>query len=293
MLQRATYRVGLFLVLSLSACACLAANYVESAAIGGRTREWLVHLPPNYKAGQAMPLVVVYHGSGGNSDGAGIESGIGLDAVADRMGFIAVYPDGVDHAWGAGADSAADEDGVDDVAFTAALVDELEQEYSIDNRHVVAVGFSNGAHMVHLLGCRLADRFTAVVPVSGTLVSSESASCHPVRPITVVEFHGSADPIDPYGGGRVGIHGTAHAEPVTNGIGAWAIRDNCQSRSTDKKLPPSSDGMTVWQQDFPGCTGGAHVRLYTIIGAGHVWPWGQTVNATEIVGQLAVGKLVF
>ncbi|MEP6899782.1 MAG: hypothetical protein ABI870_14745 [Rhodanobacter sp.] len=34
----------------------------QSAVIDGRSRQWLVHLPAGYRAGQAVPLVIAFHG---------------------------------------------------------------------------------------------------------------------------------------------------------------------------------------------------------------------------------------
>jgi polyhydroxybutyrate depolymerase len=291
--------VGLALALMAGSAS---ASESQTANIDGLQRSWLVHLPPAYKAGEPMPLLIVYHGRG--SSAARMEDKFGLDAAADKAGFIAVYPQGVDRSWAAGIGTDADKDGVDDVAFTAALLDKLEAEYSIDQRHVVLAGFSNGAHMVQLLGCRLADRISAIVPVSGTLASGLSPGCKPARPVTVIEFHGSADPIDPYGGGPVGYHATGDAQPVDQGIEDWAQRDGCQVRSSVKQVPSDGDPMTAIQRDYLGCPVGTMVRLYRIEGAGHVWPGGpqylpqryigkatKAVDADELIGQLLGGQL--
>jgi polyhydroxybutyrate depolymerase len=293
--------VNLILLSSLGLTACHASD-TESADIGGRTRQWHVHLPPGYKAGKAVPLLIVYHGRGGTA--ASMEDRFGLDPVTDREGFIAVYPEGVDRSWAAGVGTDADQAGVDDVAFTTALLDKLEQEYSIDTHHVVLAGFSNGAHMVHLLGCRLADRISAIVPVSGTLATQLSPGCRPARPLSVIEFHGTADPIDPYAGGPTGYRHTGSAESVDQGLEDWARRDGCSARSAMQQLPGNGDPFTVIQQDYLACPAGTVMRLYKITGAGHVWPGGpqylparyigkatRAVDASSIIGDIVMGQL--
>ena len=274
----------------------------ETAVVGARTREWVVHLPAGYQAGKPLPLVIAYHGRGGTA--VGMERFTHLDEVADRDGFIAVYPSGVDESWGAGVDADADKEGVDDVAFTAALLTRLESEYSIDKQHIVLTGFSDGAHMVQLLGCRLADRITAIVPVSGTLAREHTADCKPARPLTVVEFHGTADPIDPYQGGLVSHHALGSVESVDETLAEWAQRDHCQAKPVETSQTPVGDGTQLIQRDYSSCAPGVEVHLYKILGAGHTWPAGpqylperyigratKAINASSVIGEIAEGRL--
>ncbi|HET7395432.1 MAG TPA: PHB depolymerase family esterase [Gammaproteobacteria bacterium] len=272
----------------------------QQVEVGGRLRSWQVHLPAGYAPGKPLPLVIVFHGRLGTA--AGMERLSGLDTVADRNNFIVVYPQGIDRSWAAHIGTPADKKGVDDVAFTTALLEQLEQEYPIDTSHIVLTGFSNGAHMVQLLGCRLAYRISAIVPVSGTLASSAAADCHPARPITVVEFHGTADPIDPYAGGHVAVFGSGNLQAAEQSIAGWAARDKCHDKPVEKSLPSNGDPFTVQERNFPGCTSGVSVRLYSITGAGHVWPGGRqylpvfvighatkAIDASAIIGALATG----
>ena len=260
----------------------------ESAEIGGRLRSWLVHLPPHYGPSKTWPLVIAYHGRGGG--GAQMAQLTGLDEVADQQGFIVVYPEGVERSWAAHVGAEADKEGVDSVGFTAALLDRLEQEYPVDRTRVVLAGFSDGADMVQLLGCKLADRVTAIVPVSGTLPNQDVAACRLARPLSVVEFHGTADPIATYVSGRNEIHGPAGLmQSVDQTIAGWAERDGCQAKPVEVPLPNPADTLPVVERDFPGCAGGVIVRLYRIEGGGHAWP-GEAERLTErITGRGSAG----
>jgi poly(3-hydroxybutyrate) depolymerase len=151
----------------------------------------------------------------------------------------------------------------------------------------VAVGFSNGAHMVHLLGCRLADRISAIVPIGGTL--SIESECNPAQPITVLEFHDAKDPVNSYAGGRIGIHHAAWMQPVTKGIGDWAARDKCHTPSTQARYPATGAPAIFYADDFPGCAAGTIVRLYTLYNGTHSWP--QTPDVDALIGELAKGQL--
>ena len=82
----------------VSAVLCLLAaapltpgDHTRTLQHGGRTRSYIVHVPPKYDA-QPTPVVLVFHGGGAN---AGMMVRFcGLNEKADREGFIAVYPNG-------------------------------------------------------------------------------------------------------------------------------------------------------------------------------------------------------
>ncbi|MEP6899781.1 MAG: PHB depolymerase family esterase [Rhodanobacter sp.] len=209
----------------------------------------------------------------------------GLDRVADRSDFIVVYPEGIDQSWAAGVDSSADKAGVDDVAFTSLLLDRLQAQYSIDPRRVVLTGFSNGAHLVQLLGCRLASRVTAIVPVSGTPASSLMAGCHPSRPLSVIEFHGTSDPIDPFEGGRIHVPGGGEVMPVPATMDDWAAANHCNATGRDAAVGAPDDGIEVTRRDYPDCGGGVRVTLYEVTGGGHTWPGGAQYLPRFLVGK--------
>jgi polyhydroxybutyrate depolymerase len=276
-------------------------DLLQTAAIDGHSRQWLVHVPPGYRAGHRVPLVIAFHGR--YSSPEKMAHLTGLDRLADQSGFIVVYPAGVDRSWAAGVDSPADKAGVDDVAFTSALLDRLQAQYSINPAHVVLTGFSNGAHLVQWLGCRLAGRVSAIVPVSGTLAPSAVASCHPARPLSVVEFHGTSDPIDPFDGGRIHLPGGGPVLPVPMMIDDWAGWNHCNAGPRESVVAGPADGITVTRHEYPACAEGIQVTLYAIAGAGHTWPGGpqylprfligratHAVSASEVIAKLAIGS---
>lgn len=275
-------------------------DLLQTGVVDGRSRQWLVHVPASYRAGHRVPLVIAFHGH--YSSPEKMVHLTGLDRVADRAGFIVVYPAGVDRSWAAEVDSPADKAGVDDVAFSVALLDRLQVEYSIDPGHIVLTGFSNGAHLVQLLGCRLAGRVSAIVPVDGTFAPAAAAGCEPAHPLSVVEFHGTSDPIDPFGGGRIHVPGGGQVLPVAMTMNDWARWDRCSAPPRDAVAGAPAGGVTVTRRDYPDCAGGVRVSLYEMGGAGHVWPGGpqylprfligkatHVVDASEVIARLVAG----
>src|SRR5262249_45266533 len=64
------------------------ASAEKTIEVDGRARHYLVHEPANAQG--PMPLVIVLHGGGGSAQQA--ERGSDFDEVADRNGFVVVYP---------------------------------------------------------------------------------------------------------------------------------------------------------------------------------------------------------
>ena len=136
----------------------------------------------------AMPLLLVLHGSGGT--GVGTITLTHMNDLADKENFIAVYPDGLNKGWadGRGA-SDSDQQGVDDVAFLGQLITTLQAQYAINPHRIYVAGMSNGGFMTQRLGCELANKIAAIVPVVATLSTNQAATCAPSRP--------AADPLRP------------------------------------------------------------------------------------------------
>ena len=90
--------------------------------IGNHERSFTLHNPRRARDGQ-LPLVIVLHGHSPDASGAMMRAWTSFDANADVWGIAVAYPDG----YRGGADgrgvTAADAEGVDDIAFLCALID--------------------------------------------------------------------------------------------------------------------------------------------------------------------------
>ncbi len=78
-----------------------------------------------------MPLVLLLHGGGGTGEGMEKLTLGGFNRLADREGFVVVYPDGIEKHWndGRGLEAyRAHRENIDDVGFVSALIDHLKGE---------------------------------------------------------------------------------------------------------------------------------------------------------------------
>jgi polyhydroxybutyrate depolymerase len=242
---------------------------------GGADRSYLVHVPPRYDAGKPTPLVLVFHGALIN--GPIMVHFCGLNATADKEGFITVYPNGTGLwetflTWNGGnCCGPAQWKQADDVGFTRAVLDDVAKLVNVDTRRIYATGLSNGGIMCYRLASELSDRIAAIAPVAGTM---GTPNCHPKRPVSVMHFHGDEDHILPFNGGlgRQKWMRIVFAS-VDDSIRAWVKADGCPPKPTVTQLPAKvDDGTTVERKAYGPGKGGTEVVLYTIHGGGHTWP---------------------
>lgn len=171
---------------------------------GGQRRPFIVHLPKG-EAKENLPVVLVLHGGGGNAEN--MRSMTGMNEVADKHGFLAVYPEGFGsplmdrmRTWNAGdCCGPAVKKQSDDVGYIGAVIDRLIVDYKIDSSRVYATGHSNGAMMSYRLACELSDRIAAIAPNAG---QRPVESCKFKRPVPVLHMHGTEDPCALYDGGE-------------------------------------------------------------------------------------------
>ncbi|HZQ50078.1 MAG TPA: PHB depolymerase family esterase [Candidatus Dormibacteraeota bacterium] len=236
--------------------AARAAATAATMTFDGLDRSYLLWRPAGLARSSPVPLVIAMHGY--TSSAAQMESMTRFDEVAIEFGFVVVYPQGLGRSWDAGWCCHGNTG--DDVAFLDALIDQVVLEQNIDRSRVLATGMSNGAMMAQRLACELPGRITAAVSVSGSLLVG---SCHPSRPISILEVHGEADAVVPIKGGfRSGL-GTFRS--TLSVMQEWAGIDGCPSDAA------VADNPTVTSYTWAPCRAGTRVELEAVKRGGHSW----------------------
>ena len=229
---------------------------------GGRTREYLLHVPRGYRPGTPAPVVLVAHGHGGRA--ARMAGTLGFDPLADRDGVVVVYPQGLvgpDGLTGWSTFGRRADARVDDVRFVGDLLDRLQTDLCIDPARVSITGVSNGGGLTNLVACRMADRVAAAAPVAGAFYPIPGG-CTQSRPVPLLEVHGTADTLVPYGGNpALGF------PPILEYAAEWARRDACTSGPTTVRRDASVT-TTEWSK----CRGDVVVQHVAVAGAPHGWP---------------------
>ncbi|KFZ23959.1 hypothetical protein V502_01566 [Pseudogymnoascus sp. VKM F-4520 (FW-2644)] len=242
-------------------------NTIQS---GGLPRSYDVYLPPNYDENKPTPLIISYHGKGGNS---------GKQRTLDRFDdnswnpdHLVVWPNGVNGSWQGPSYATS---GVSDEDFTTDLIAYLRKAFCVDSGRIYAAGKSNGGGFTGTLACSPGHGgdFAAFAACSGAFytdaVEDPNDSCHPARsPLPILEFHGTNDSTIPYKPTGDGAGGPLPQIP--DWLAAWGGRNGCAPGY--KPVVSQLDGHSDVQKTLYTCNNVAVVTGYLISGMGHSWP---------------------
>jgi len=235
-----------------------------SIVSSGERREYLLYVPRSYDRSRPTPLVISMHGAA--CWPAQQMNLSGWNRLAESQGFLVVYPSGAEGA-GPRVWHVAD---AREVRFISELIDKLEAAYNIDPTRIYVNGISNGGGMTFVLSCALSSRIAAVGMVAAAHFLPFSW-CTDQRAVPMIAFHGTADPMMPYNGGRSWIAPDIFPS-VPAWTAAWARRNRCGAKPVES--PVAAD---VTRIEYTDCADGAAVVLYRIQGGGHSWPGGKPV----------------
>jgi polyhydroxybutyrate depolymerase len=227
-------------------------SYQDSSTVGG---SFLLTVPRSYRPHRPTPLIFLFYGSGGSP--AAFNTLTGLPARAAAEGDIVAIPQiqPNESEWqfvGNGSDAA----------FITALDTHLQATYCIAPRRVFAAGFSAGAAFSIIYACSHQRDIRAI----STVAVDFQLGC--TRPMPILAFHGTADPAVPYANGAVGISlpGDKVRGTLLN-MSDWSKLDRCRVRPVNQRV-----GSQVTRSQWPRCTAGTSVILYSVLGGGHDWP---------------------
>jgi polyhydroxybutyrate depolymerase len=236
---------------------------------GGLVRRAVLHVPPRVAVGRRLPLVVALHGAG--KSGPFMQRYSGLSTLADRWGFVVVYPSafGPHPRWTLNDDNPT---APNDALFVRDLLVTLEARVCVDRTRVYAAGVSNGGGLAARLACVLSGRFAAVASVAGSYASI--TPCEPSRPVSVLEMHGTADASVPYGN-------------VADFLQGWIQRDHCPSQPVQTSIAADAERF-----DWQPCAAGSALEHVRIDGGPHAWP-GATPPDPGSVTSIAASQVVW
>jgi polyhydroxybutyrate depolymerase len=280
----ATMKLITLLVL-LTACQPLRSEAAQRAAaatqstpvaatisVDGLTRSFISYIPARLPDGP-VPLVFMLHGGGGSAESVMTNTTEGRwNELADRDGFIVVYPDALDNIWNdcrVGNNTPQ----ADDVAFIEALIEHHAQRHLIDRQRIYAAGHSNGGMMAMRLAIELP---LAAIYANTSALPVDSECAAPPRPVSVMFLAGTADPIVPFGGGVVNLPSGSTGSLVLSAeatVAVWVRALGATSAPYVTQLPNLvvGDGSTLTLTVYTGVDG-SEMRYYRADGGGHGWP---------------------
>jgi polyhydroxybutyrate depolymerase len=277
--------LGLVIVVISLACTALPAaahDAWEKFDSGGFSRTATVFVPDRLaNSGHPLPMVVVLHG--GLETGAIIRRQMRMDEIAERNGFMVVYPDGLWRGWNDGRADRMRQRGpfgrADDVAFLRALIQKLEHDGLADPSRVYLTGVSNGGMMSLRMACDAPELFAGVAPIIANLPAELIDRCGAGHPVPMLIINGTADPLVPFDGGGVGFAG-GRGEVISTEetVALWRRINGCKDEAKRSAVAPkqAADPSRAKVLLYNDCRSGAPVALVRIDGGGHRIPGSET-----------------
>lgn len=265
-------------------------DHTGSIIFNGLERSYLVHIPPFYNKTKSMPLVIALHGGGGTGKRMAKLTQGGFNTLADKEGFIVVYPDGIEKHWNDGRKEVkyrTHQEKIDDVGFISALIDHLVEVLNVNPNRVYVTGMSNGAMMSYRLAFELSEKIAAIAPVTGNIPVDLSGT--PKRPISVLIVNNIEDPCMPWEGGyvQVGRIKLGRVLSTSETVKYWVKHNQCSLTPTIICEPDRdpNDDTRVCKEVYGNCKEGTEVILFAVEGGGHTWPGGWQYLPGWIVGK--------
>jgi polyhydroxybutyrate depolymerase len=205
------------------------------------------------------PLVIALQGLGQSMDG--LRETLKLDPVADREGFLALYPDAIERKWSYGRPI---------IQPMPTIGGELVARKVVDPARVYVTGISRGGLMAFTAACALADKVAAAAALITGMTEPQREDCRPSRPVPIMALAGTGDWTQAYDGWFAEM-GRLLSVPET--MEFWRAVHGCTQQ--DRRMLPHRDDRDrtrVVLVEWSDCKSGARLRLYRINGGGHQLP---------------------
>ena len=231
---------------------------MQSLDVSGTRRSYLLVEPTTREPGKTYPLVLVFHGDGGDANG--FHEGFPFEKASGADAILA-YPEGINATWD--LDTKIDNR---EVEFIGALVDSLATRFPIDRARVFAAGYSSGGFLANIVACRKSGLFRAIsssaggAPYKQALVFANGyTKCLGQAPVAMIALHGESDHSVELSSGRFSAE-------------YWGYANGCQTEAME---------TTFYEEcrAYRGCPPGKSVAFCQIPGLGH-WVWDRAAEAS-------------
>ncbi len=252
----------------------------------GEQANYRLHVPAGYDGKTPLPMVLMFHGYGRNrgqgdtEKGAeGMEEVSALSKLADKEGFIAVYPDANpnrSYSWNNGQWFFSKRD---DLAFTRGMMDTVGQNLNVDKERVYIIGYSQGGSFSHNVANKLSSRVAAVVENGGWMTGKEK---QPESAFPVMSIQSLTDTVSPADGNQwynITMKPEAYTQDFYRKANGISDLPNITTRS-------GTDGSEVIDYVWKNPATGAEVKTMYLNNQKHLWYGGKgaedsPINATE------------
>jgi polyhydroxybutyrate depolymerase len=223
-------------------------------------------------------LVVALHGAGETGELFREHTAHFFDRLADAHGFVVAYPDAYERRWNdcrRNISFPAHDLRIDDVGFFRTLVAEFETKLGVDPARVFVLGHSSGGQMALRIAVEAGDVVGGAAAISASLpVDDNNACAAPSRPVAVLVIDGTADPLNPYAGGKKSVYGFGNlgvARSAFDTVRYFVALDGLPATPATERVPGGTELLWVERSTWAQ-RGAPEVVLDTVHGGGHTIP---------------------
>ena len=262
-------------------------------------RDYRLYVPSGYRAGAALPLVVMLHGCTVSAEQ--MDATTQYAALAEARTFLVVYPVQPSSAnpalcwnWFLAADQAR---GSGEPSLIAGITQTVTAGWSVDDKRVYVIGASAGGAMSVIMGATYPDRYAAIGVVAGCEYGGApcgssggpdptmqgqlayQAMASLARSVPVIVCHGDADAVAaPINGQQVTQQWLATDDWADDGKHNGTVPTAAASTMTLQ----APNGRSYDRSQFDDQAGALLIDYYVIHGAGHAWPGGPSSASSRI-----------
>jgi len=273
-------------------------KYIFSIQQGGLPRKYIVYVPIGYNPQIASPLLMAFHGGGGDMNYMARDEYYGLISKSNKEKFIVIFPSGYSKfksgklaTWNAGkcCGDARDKK-INDIEFISNILSNVSHQMNIDKTRIFATGMSNGGMISYSIACELPNIFRAIAAVAGT---DNNISCSHKTSISILHIHALNDThVLFYGGaGKNSFRDTSKVTDfisVPDTIKKWVGYNQC---NTEPKRILSVSG--AYCDLYDACNENSQVQLCVTTTGGHSWPGGYKPRGEETSKAISANDVMW
>ena len=242
----------------------------------GTEHRFLLGLPAET---DGAPLVLMLPGYGNTAEAFRLQTEFEKDAALQgyAVAYVTGAPDPNTPTSSVGWNSEAGIKGNNDVKFLTELARYLQDMYTLDKTRTYAVGFSNGAFMIHRLAMETKNVFAAYVSVAGLMQKSVWEERQETNAVGFFQITGEKDDVVPKKSD--GSAAYAKSPAIEDVMEYWAASNGLNESETDQigngsvltKYKSNEKSQQVWH--------------LVVSGGRHSWP-------NERYHQININKLI-